>query len=292
VDPDLALFPSPQHQTFSLGDSPRRALLIHGFPGTPAEVRPLADILHQLGWQVRAPLLPGFGSGIAELNQQHRSDWVNAAVSEWQAIQPGCQECMLLGYSMGAAVALHTAAVLKPDKLVLVSPFWRAPGPYHLLVPIVRRLAPNLRLFKNADFGDPRLRQFFAAILPESDLDDPKVQQYIRTEFTLPLAAMEEVIRLGREAYRLAANIQAETLIVQGSQDPIVRPADTRRLIERLEERLVCYYELPAAHDLLDDRSRHFDQLAGRVADFAGEGCLPIALQVTEQMYYQHEQFS
>jgi pimeloyl-ACP methyl ester carboxylesterase len=54
-------FPGLEHQPFAEGDGPATAVLVHGFPGTPAEVRPLAAALVAVGWRVRAPLLPGFG---------------------------------------------------------------------------------------------------------------------------------------------------------------------------------------------------------------------------------------
>lgn len=287
--PELSPYSSSEHKSFTLGDSSHRALLIHGFPGTPAEVRPLADVLHQLGWQVHAPLLPGFGADIINLNQRHREDWTNAVLSEWLELQSGCEACLLLGYSMGGAVALHVAAESKPDKLVLISPFWRAPGLYQWLVPLVRRLAPNFRPFKKADFSDPRLRQFFSAILPDAELDDPQVQDYIRSQFILPLAAMEEVIRLGKEAYHRANQIQAETLIMQGSEDPVVQPGDTRRLAERLGGNHTCYHEIQAAHDLLAAGSPQFNQLANRVSEFAGAGCAPFAVHAANRYQYHPE---
>lgn len=247
----------------------------------------MAELLYQMGWQVRAPLLPGFGSGIADLNNQKRSDWIEAAATEWLALISGCQECLLVGYSMGAAVALHTAAVEKPHKMLLISPFWRAPGLYRWLVPIVRRLAPNIHLFKNADFSDARLRQFFASIMPQADLDDPTVQEYIRNDFTLPLAAMEEVIHMGNEAFKLAADLHVQTLVIQGSQDQVVLPKNTCRLVERLGEGRVCYAELPAAHDLLDEHASAFKLLESMLADFAAGGCISLSGKSHDQILYR-----
>ena len=44
-----------------------------------------------------------------------------------RALHAGTETRLLLGYSMGAAVAMHLAAALQPERLVLISPFWRAP---------------------------------------------------------------------------------------------------------------------------------------------------------------------
>lgn len=189
---------------------------------------------------------------------------------------------------MGAAVAIQVASALRPDKLVLISPFWHAPWVFAVLVPLVRRLAPNLRMFKNADFSDPRVRQLFDSILPEVDLDDPLIQDYLRTRFKLPLAALEEVIRMGKDAYRLANKIQVETLVVQGGNDPVVLPVNTKRLVKRLGEDQVCYYEIQAGHDLLDTNSEQFSLLLSAVANFASDGCTPIEI-TTPITQYQYQ---
>lgn len=277
---DLQPYQSAEHQPFRLGEGVHAALLIHGFPGTPAEVRPIATVLAQLGWRVSAPLLPGFGTDIVNLNQCRYSDWIDSAKREWQLLQDNTPSRLLVGYSMGAAVAMHLAAQSQPEQLVLISPFWRAPRLVSLLVPLARLVIPKLHLFKKADFNDPRLRQMFATIVPDANLDDPEVQDFIRTRFTLPLAAMQEVLHLGRSAYQLARNIQSTTLIIQGTDDPIVRTADSRCLVRRMDKAQLSYREIRAGHDLLAPESVQFAQLVEEVAAFARQGQPPLPFEV------------
>ncbi|MDF1522809.1 MAG: hypothetical protein P1P87_08325, partial [Trueperaceae bacterium] len=71
-------FAGPEHQAFVEGDGPATAVLLHGFPGTPAEVRPLAAALVAVGWRVRAPLLPGFGSDYGTLRERRWTEWRDA----------------------------------------------------------------------------------------------------------------------------------------------------------------------------------------------------------------------
>ena len=66
----LPLFTEDEHQPFrksARGAMRGAALLVHGFPGTPADMRPLAASLAAAGWDVDAPLLPGFGPEIITL---------------------------------------------------------------------------------------------------------------------------------------------------------------------------------------------------------------------------------
>jgi hypothetical protein len=47
---------------------------IHGFTGSPAEMRLLDHYLHERGLTVAAPLLPGHGARPAALNRQRQQD--------------------------------------------------------------------------------------------------------------------------------------------------------------------------------------------------------------------------
>ncbi|MGQ9815827.1 MAG: alpha/beta hydrolase, partial [Candidatus Roseilinea sp.] len=117
-------FAGLEHRAFELGSGSRQALLVHGFPGTPAEMRPLAEVLASRGWRVRAPLLPCFGPDIVNLDRCRWQDWVKAIEAEWMTLCAAPGHSALIGYSMGAAIALHVAAVRPPNRLVLVAPFW------------------------------------------------------------------------------------------------------------------------------------------------------------------------
>ena len=248
---DLLPYSGPEHQPFELGDGHAGgALLIHGFPGSPAEVWRIGETLAERGWKARGILLPGFGTDIPNLNLRRRADWVAVAQAAWDELRAADRPAVLLGYSMGGAVALNLVSAPR-DRLVLAAPFWRLPGIIPVLLPLIRRVMPNLRPFKKANFGDPRLREQFDRILPGVDLDDPQVRQTIQDEFVLPLRAMEEVISMGRQAYRLAPKLPAHALVIQGTQDALVRVQETRRLVLRLPAGRTSYYEIDAGHELL-----------------------------------------
>ena len=86
------------------------ALLIHGFMGTPAEMRPLGEALAAAGYTARAILLPGFGPDVPNLGQMTKGDWLGAASAAWEEMRAVHSPAMLLGFSMGAAIALHLVA--------------------------------------------------------------------------------------------------------------------------------------------------------------------------------------
>ncbi len=266
--PELLPFASPEHRPFKLGSGEGGVLLIHGFTGTPAEMRGIADKLVLTGWHARGMLLPGFGPEIANLNHYRRSEWLQAATSEWDQLIREHRHPVLLGFSMGATLALHLSRFLAPEKLILIAPFWHAPGWLAKSLPIAAKLGLKLKPFKKADFNDSLLQEQFERIMPGINLENPEIQEYIRKQFTLPINALNEVLRLGHQAYRNAIMVKMPTLIIQGDRDPVVLPEQTRRLVERIPAEYATYHEIPGEHNLLAENSTQASETTELILEF------------------------
>lgn len=229
-------FPGLEHQPFSEGDGPATAVLVHGFPGTPAEVRPLAAALRAIGWCVRGPLLPGFGPQWPSLREQRWTAWRDAVAAELRAAAAHGGPVLAVGFSMGGALTLSALANGAPaDALALIAPFSRFDDRRALLLPALRRLLPELRPYERADLDAPHVRRELLEKLGDVDLDDPAQRERIRSEVTVPTAAVDELRRAGRAALRSAASVSARpTLVAQGLRDTTVTPASTIELVRRL----------------------------------------------------------
>ncbi|MCB0133167.1 MAG: alpha/beta fold hydrolase [Caldilineaceae bacterium] len=234
----LLPFQGAEHLPFHWeGDGSRLAIFVHGFPGTPAEMRPVADAMHARGWSVQGLLLPGFGADFLNLSGFSQADWLKAvhqAVHTARRAAPAGQALILVGNSMGAALALQTAAALPVDGLLLLAPFWRVNLRLaDLIFPVAARLVPRLRPFRKADFSDPRFRESVHQIMPDADLDDSEVQAAVR-EVVLPLSVLAQVRSVGHQGYRHARGVQAPVAIIQGKNDVIAHPTLTRQLAARI----------------------------------------------------------
>lgn len=248
--PPVEFFGEPEHQPFRIGSGDEGVLLIHGFMGTPAEMRPLGERLAELGYDVTGILLPGFGPDIPNLANVTRHDWLEAAGEAWHEVRRSHTRALLAGYSMGAAVSLHLASALPPDGLLLFAPFWRMDGWMFRVLPLAKHVIRSVAPFEKANFDDPAVRAQLEGLAPGIDLADPETQRFVREEIRLPLSTLDEVVRLGRSAYKHAGQIQAPTLVVQGDADITVTPAATRELAGRMKGPTTSL-EVSGGHDII-----------------------------------------
>lgn len=109
-----------------VGDHDVGVVLVHGFTGTPYEVRYLGDQLARAGFSVRAPLLPGHGTSLADLDATTWRQWTEAVERAVDAMRVRCARVAVVGQSLGGLLALHTAAHRRDVACVgsLAAPLW------------------------------------------------------------------------------------------------------------------------------------------------------------------------
>lgn len=264
-------FEGEEHRAFTLKGGDAAALLIHGFPGTPAEMRPVADLLHELGWTARAVLLPGFGADVATLAQRTHSEWLAAVRAEYETLRREHNTVMVVGNSMGGALALELAATVSrpPDYLTLFAPFWKIDRLLWRLLPAVSMLFPQPRIFRylKLDFEQQDVRDGIHNFMPDADLDDPLVRQAI-LDYRVPVAMFRQIHRAGHAAYRLVPRLHMPVLAFQGLQDELVRPDLTRRLLDRLQGH-VELHQVPGEHNLLQTDQPAWPTIRAEITTFA-----------------------
>ncbi|MCX6785868.1 MAG: alpha/beta fold hydrolase [Candidatus Komeilibacteria bacterium] len=85
------------------------AILIHGFSGTPDDLKELAKFLVAEGISVKAPLLAGHGRHWVDLEKTSHYDWWKSVEDEVLAAQGQYKYIFLIGYSFGGNLALDLA---------------------------------------------------------------------------------------------------------------------------------------------------------------------------------------
>jgi len=200
----------------------RGVLCIHGFTGTPFEVKALASSMHERGPTVRVLRLPGHCTTPRELSQTTWQQWVECVESEYRELQARCPRVFVAGQSLGGLLALNLARPA-PDGLtglaVLAAPLWLPRLPTAVIAAAKRYPAlvhrfPNLPKLGGSDVRDHGMRkrnpsyrvvptrallelvEFMEDVrrgLP--DVAHPLLVVHSRRDHTAPFACAEEIVR-------------------------------------------------------------------------------------------------
>jgi carboxylesterase len=84
-------------------------LLLHGFTGSPASMRPWAEHLAAAGYAVEVPRLPGHGTTWQDMVATRWADWAAEAERAYADLASRCDAVVVGGLSMGGTLALHLA---------------------------------------------------------------------------------------------------------------------------------------------------------------------------------------
>ncbi len=84
-------------------------LLLHGFGDTPQTLSLLARRLHNAGYSVFAPLLPGHGRTLGAFRRSRAEQWIDAAKRALLSMRARSDSVSIVGLSMGGALAVLLA---------------------------------------------------------------------------------------------------------------------------------------------------------------------------------------
>jgi carboxylesterase len=127
---------------FDLPGDHRGVLCIHGFTGTPHDMRFLGESLSHRGLTVTGIALPGHATRVEELEPLGHAEWTAAVLRAYDDLAARCRRVAVVGQSMGGLLALHLAT-RRPVAAVasLAAPLW-----FEGLTKIVARATTRGRL--------------------------------------------------------------------------------------------------------------------------------------------------
>ena len=178
-------------------------LLIHGLTATAAEVRLLANNLHQRGFTVAGPLLPGHGTKPEDMYDVTWHDWAWEVEMSYQHLATICDHVFVGGESTGGVLALDLARQKPEIRGVLC------------YAPAVKLALPNssiIGLYAAAPL---------VSSIPKSTMGTNEFWQGYRF---YPLKGIRELIRLGRFVRAHLDEIKQPLLIIEGRHDKTIAP--------------------------------------------------------------------
>jgi carboxylesterase len=201
--------PQPAHLSpdpFFLAGGPTGVLLLHGFTGSPPEMRLVGDYLHDRGLTVQAPCLPGHGTNPDDLNAHTWRDMLAAAEAALAELQALCPVVFVGGLSMGALLTVCLAAA-HPELagIMTYSPALRSRNAQIYLSPFLKHVAPII--------GKPAHR------LGDGSQTAGRIWCYDVD----PVAAAHELLKLQAQARRLLPRVACPLLVVYSLGDRTIR---------------------------------------------------------------------
>jgi esterase/lipase len=205
-------------------------VLLHGFGGTPRDFRSLAGLLADRGYRVVVPAIPeqtsvSFAHSRGRLAPADYRAWLRGIIEDEAAI--GGAPPLLVGMSMGGALAAIAAAEHGIGKLVLISPYfslaiadtWITQSTNWL-----RWLLPVVPKIQKAQISDPE-----------------GYRAYATGSYLVSLRAFLQLVRLARIAAAKASGLAVPTLVLASQNDTVASFAATERLfIGREQVRVVA----------------------------------------------------
>ncbi len=213
----LAPFDPEVIRPWQLGDGTRGALLIHGFAGTPPELRRLGEVLARTGFRCSAPMLPGHGTTPQELERTRWQDWAACVAEAFDELASQCDDVVVAGQSMGGTLALHLAATDLRVRAVatLAAPIWLS-GPLPPLLPLLKHVVRWHRA------GD------------DVDLWNPEAVDELHSYGIRPTRSIDELRRVCAVVRNELAEVRAPVLVVHGERDRSIDPRCAREIARRL----------------------------------------------------------
>ena len=144
---------------FFLGDPAKPAcLLIHGFTGTPKEMRWMGEYLHQQGYTCLGMRLAGHATDPEDMIRSRWTDWVASVEDGYHLLCGVTDQIFLIGLSMGGDLALLTSTRLNVKGVIAMSTPSRLPEDYPIwllkLISLVLRYRPKSKELPGSGWFD------------------------------------------------------------------------------------------------------------------------------------------
>ncbi|MGA9174874.1 MAG: alpha/beta fold hydrolase [Thermoactinomyces sp.] len=227
-------------------------LLIHGFTGSPSELRPMGHYLKERGFTVYAPLLAGHGANAETMEKTGWQDWWQSVLDAYERMRnENLERIFVAGLSMGGCLSLMLAAEKPVDGVIsMCAPVW---------IRDRRALLANVL-------------HYFVRYTRKSEKRDPEISAHIVPMDKTPVKCVGELVSLIREMRKELPKVSVPALVVQAANDELVLEKSAEYIFEHIasKEKKLSWYE-NSTHIITVDKERkklfqEIDEFIGRVS--------------------------
>jgi carboxylesterase len=183
-------------------------LMVHGFTGTPREMRSLGQHLSSSGHTVLGIRLPGHATQPEDMIRGRWQDWFASLEDGWHLLASCADQIFVVGLSLGGILALQFSASFPVAGAVAMA------TPHHLpkdwRIPIIKPLSRIMRFRQKGP----------------SDWFDLVAYGEHTTYSVEPVRALAELRDVIREMQLVLPKVKVPVLLIYSSKDRTVKPED------------------------------------------------------------------
>ncbi len=179
-------------------------LLVHGFTGSPSEMRPLGQFLAARGYTVQGVRLAGHGTSLEDMANTAWGDWYDSVKSAYRELEVKCSRVFIAGLSMGGILSLHASLEFSPVGVISINAPIRLASRAAIFAPLLRRLGYY-----------------------ESKKQGPQYPDHFSYR-SMPISGINSLLKLMRMVRRELPRVTAPLLVLQSQRDETVNPASAR----------------------------------------------------------------
>ena len=192
-------------------------VLIHGFTGSPSELKLLAEALNAEGYGVEVPLLVGHGTNLKDLMGVYPQQWIDPLDALIARLLSEGQRVVVGGLSLGSILGLQLALRYPQIKaLLLYSPPIRSGDPRRFLAPFLIRFMQSL----------PK---------PASDFFDPIAAERLWSYDRYPVATSARVLELISRTRKQLTQVQQPLLAIASRRDKVISTSGLELLMRTVQ---------------------------------------------------------
>jgi carboxylesterase len=201
----------PGAEAFSSEGGRIGVLLVHGFTGSPASLRPWGEYLAEHGLTVSCPRLPGHGTRWQDMNLTRWEDWYAEIDRGFAELRRKVDRVFVMGLSMGGTLSLRLAEEHPGEitGLVLVNPSLLTENKIAKLAPVLKYVMPSAKGIKN-------------------DIKKPGQDEIAYDR--VPVKAFVSMVELWARVRADLGKVDVPILVFRSTEDHVVEPSSCREL--------------------------------------------------------------
>ena len=214
-------------------------LLIHGFTGSPKEMRGLGESLNKQGFTVLGVRLAGHATNVEDMQRMGWEDWYYSVLDGYYLLRTSVSKIFIIGLSLGGALSLFLSSDYPVDGVICLSTPYQLPAD------------PRLKFVRFLQYFQPFVEK------DESDWHDKNNAKGHVEYPTYPLKSIIELEKFLGITRGILKDIHIPVLLIHSKDDTSVSPENADFIYQNLaspNKKLIWIKD--SGHNIVCDKRR------------------------------------